>query len=141
MTPEEIWEKSGLQGTYESWAFGGASDEFAELVVKGIKTATSSVLPLYEAENENLPEVGSYSVIIDSQGDAVCIVKTTKVYVVPFCEVSVEHAYKEGEGDRSLDYWRQVHMAFFSKELGVIGQEFNETIKVVCEEFCVVQYG
>ena len=31
-------------------------------------------------------------------------------------EVSEEHAYKEGEGDRSLAYWRAVHEEFFTKE-------------------------
>ena len=138
MAPEEMWNQSGLQGTYESWAFSGASDELAELVVKGIKTATCSALAIYEVENESLPEVGNYSVILDSRGDAVCIIKTTRVSVVPFCKVSAEHAYKEGEGDRSLDYWRRAHMEFFSKELGAIGYGFDETVKVVCEEFQVV---
>ena len=35
---------------------------------------------------------------------------------VPFDEVSKEHAYKEGEGDRSLAYWRDVHEDFFAEE-------------------------
>ncbi|MFQ7527074.1 MAG: ASCH domain-containing protein [Mediterraneibacter gnavus] len=54
--------------------------------------------PLYEVENEPLPAIGAYSVILDSKGNAVYIIQTKKVTIVPFYEVSAEHAYKEGEG-------------------------------------------
>lgn len=60
---------------------------------------------------------------------------TTKVYLKPFNEVSKEHAYKEGEGDRSLDYWKEVHQEFFSEGLKVYNQAFDETMLIVCEEF------
>lgn len=55
--------------------------------------------------------------------------------MVPFCEVSEEQAYKEGEGDRSLAYWREVHRAVFTEELKEIGEIFSEEMLVVCEEF------
>ena len=138
MTAEELWEKSGINGTYEAWAFGGDQDDLAELVRKGIKTATASALCLYEAEGESLPKPGEYSVILDSDDNAVCIIRTTKVYVTPFDQVSEEHAFKEGEGDRSLDYWRKVHKDFFTEELQTIGMEFDIQMKVVCEEFELV---
>ena len=51
---------------------------------------------------------------------------------------TAEHAYKEGEGDRSLEYWRKVHEEFFTEELESIDQKFNEDIKLVCEEFELV---
>ena len=139
MTADEMWKKSGIQGTYQAWAFGGAPDKLADLVVKGIKTATCSALALYEAENEEIPKAGDYSVILDSKGDAVCIIKTTRVYISPFMNVSEEHAYKEGEGDRSLDYWRRIHKEFFTEELLAIRQEFDEAMELICEEFQVVQ--
>ncbi len=43
MTAEELWEKSGIDGEYDAWAFGDDADRLAELVKIGIKTATSSV--------------------------------------------------------------------------------------------------
>ena len=56
MTAEELWEKSGLSGTYDAWAFGEAPDELAELVIQGIKTATCSSYDLYQInENTNPP--------------------------------------------------------------------------------------
>ena len=51
MTAEELWERSGLSGTYEAWAFGEASDKLAELVVQGIKTATCSAYDLYQTNH------------------------------------------------------------------------------------------
>ena len=138
MTAEELWERSGLTGTYEAWSFAEAPDKLAELVVRGIKTATCSAYDLYEAEGEDLPQPGETSVILDSADEAVCIIRTTRVYVVPFDEVTAEHAFREGEGDRSLAYWREVHESFLKEELSSIGRTFDGSARVVCEEFEVV---
>ena len=139
MTASEMWQQSGLTGDYEAWAFGGDADTLAELVDKGIKTATCSALIFYELENEDLPSVGEYSVILDSSENAVCIIKTTRVYVTTFDAVSEEHARKEGEGDRSLEYWRRVHREFFEDELKTIDRQFDEKLQLVCEEVEVVR--
>ena len=138
MTPEELWERSGLAGTYEAWSFGEAPDKLADLVLQGIKTATCSAYDLYQINTEPLPQAGDYSVILNSSEEAVCIIKTIKVYVTEFKNVSEEHAFKEGEGDRSLEYWRKVHESFLTNELASVHKEFDESTKVVCEEFEVV---
>lgn len=113
-------------------------DLLAHLVVTGEKTATTSAYPLYELENEPLSKVGSYSVVLDSKNNAVCIIQTKKVTVVPFCDVSSEHAHKEGEGDKTLDFWREVHEKVFTQWLNECGLKFTKDTKVVCEEFSVV---
>ena len=138
MTAEELWKRSGLTGPYEAWAFGDAPDKLADLVVSGIKTATCSAYDLYQLEQEPLPQKGDYSVILNSKDEAVCIIKTVRVYVSEFNKVSADHAYKEGEGDRSLDYWRKVHENFLINELAAVHKSFDENTKVVCEEFEVV---
>ena len=138
MTSEELWKKSGLTGSCEAWPFGEAPDKLADLVLRGIKTATCSAYDLYLSEQEPLPQAGDYSVILDSKEEAVCIIQTLKVYVTEFHQVSEAHAYKEGEGDRSLEYWRKVHERFLTNELAAVGKAFHENTKVVCEEFEVV---
>ena len=138
MTSEELWKRSGLNGTYEAWSFGEAPDKLADLVLQGIKTATCSAYDLYLIKNEPLPREGDYSIILNSNEEAVCIIKTLKVYVTAFNQVSDEHAYKEGEGDRSLEYWRKVHVKFLTNELASVHKSFNENTKVVCEEFEVM---
>ena len=138
MTAEKMWERSGLSGVWEAWSFGEAPDKLAELVVQGIKTATCSAYDLYQIDHEPLPQAGDYSIILDSGEEAVCIIKTLKVYVTEFKNVSEEHASKEGEGDRSLEYWRTVHENFLRNELAAVRKSFDENTKVVCEEFEVV---
>ena len=138
MTAQEMWNASGIQAEYEAWPFGDDPDTLAELVRTGVKTATASAYPFYELEGEDLPKAGEYSVILNTKDEAVCIIRTTKVYVTPYREVTAEQAWKEGEGDRSLDYWRRVHEAFFRKELEAVGLIFTEDMGVVCEEFEVV---
>lgn len=138
MTAEELWERSGFTGTYEAWSFGEAPDKLANLVLQGIKTATCSAYDLYLIDNEPLPQTGDFNVILDSNDEAVCIIKTLKVYITEFNQVSEEHAFKEGEGDRSLSYWRKVHVSFLTDELASVNKTFDENTKVVCEEFEVV---
>ncbi|PXW87340.1 uncharacterized protein YhfF [Streptohalobacillus salinus] len=131
-------EHPGVDGDYQAWAFGDSeqmADQLAELVVKGIKTATASNQLLYQHEEEPLPEVGQYNIILDGKGMAVAIVETTSVEVVPFREVTAAHAFLEGEGDRSLAFWREVHEDFFRRELAEVGLAFNEDMPVVCERF------
>ena len=138
MTAEELWKRSGLTGIYEAWAFGEAPDKLADLVVRGIKTATCSAYDLYLINHEPLPQPGEYSVILNSKEEAVCIIKTIRVYIAEFNQVSAEHAFKEGEGDRSLEYWRKVHENFLINELASVHKSFENNTKVVCEEFEVV---
>lgn len=140
MNAQELWNKYTTDSslTYEAWSFGDDPDGLAKLVYDGIKTATSSLYIFYGLENEELPKVGEYSVILDSKDEAVCIIQTTKVYIVPFDEVTKEHAYKEGERNRTLEDYRDIHESFFGNECKMINIKFNEKMLVVCEEFQVV---
>lgn len=143
MTGKELWdlftkENNIDENNYEAWALGVEADVLANLVVTGEKTATASAYPLYEVEDEPLPSAGEYSVILDSKDNAVCVIQTTKVYVIPFNEVTEEQAFKEGEGDKSLEYWREVHKKFFTECMKEAGLKFSSDMKVVCEEFVVV---
>ena len=140
MTPQEMWNKykqinSSIGDEIDAWAFGVEPDLLADLVFKGEKTATASAYDLYALEGELLPQEGTFDIILDSQNQAVCIVEITRVSVQPFNQVSAQHAYKEGEGDKSLTYWRQVHEDFFTDCLGEAGLTFTPDSKVVLEVF------
>lgn len=115
---EEYWQKFKSENNinndhYDAWQFGFDADLLGGLVVEWKKTATASAQVFYGIEQEDLPKVGDYNIILDLQDNPLCITITTKVYVVPFNQVSSEHAFKEGEGDRSLHYWREAHQEFF----------------------------
>ena len=153
MNAQQLWEKycietgKKMELPYQAWQFGGTGDELAGrdqrtkrcLRCRNTKTATASAYRLYEIDNEPLPKEGDYSVILNSKEEALCIIRTTKVAVVPFFEVSEDHAYKEGEGDRTLTYWKAVHEYFFKKEYEEYGLPFDlNDVMVVTEEFELV---
>lgn len=127
--------------SYTSWAFGSdaaMAKELAELVKSGEKTATCSLHIWYEIEQEAIPFVSELNIITDWEGEAEAVTETMDVQILPFNQVSEAFAIKEGEGDKTYDYWRRVHVEFFSNELREIDKAFDEGMLVVCEEFRVV---
>ncbi len=134
-------DEATTEKKYTAWHFCDNekdADELAELVLQGVKRATASLYVSYEAEKEELPKVGDYSVITDWSGRAKGIIQTVRIDIVPFGQVTPEFAAIEGEGDKSLEYWRGAHTAFFSREMKELGMEPSEDMKVVCEEFKLV---
>jgi len=127
--------------SYTSWHFCNDEEncnELAELVKIGQKKATASAVRSYEFEGEELPKVGDHSIITNWEGEAQFIIKTSRIDIVPFREVTEEFAATEGEGDGSLEYWRDAHIYFFKEEFEEIGEEFTEDALTVCERFEVV---
>lgn len=126
---------------YEVWYFGDSPDlaaELSALVLARKKTATASLLWEYEADGEELPGVGNYSLITSFDGIPQCILQTNEVRVLPFNEVDAPFAADEGEGDLSLDYWREAHWRFFSRTCTRLDRQPDEKMPVVCERFKLV---
>ncbi|MGL5713065.1 MAG: ASCH domain-containing protein, partial [Paraclostridium sp.] len=114
------------------------ANELAELVSIGTKRGTTSLYRLYELDNEEIPKEGSYSIVTDWYGVAKCIIENKKIHILPFKNVDDRLAYIEGEGDKSLAYWRKAHIDYFKNELTELNIEFNEDMIVVFEEFEVI---
>ena len=108
------------------------------LVLAGQKRATASLLWAYEFDNEPLPTAGALSVVTDWQGNARCIIETTDIQIAPFDAVTDSFAALEGEGDKTLDYWRAAHWRCFSRECQRIGRQPDLQMPVVCEQFKVI---
>ena len=125
----------------EKWHFEmneKACNYLLDLVLKGKKRATSSSLDGFKCSEEEIPKVGDLSVITDWNGNPGCIIRTTNVLVIPFKDITFEIAKKEGEDD-NLDSWRKNHIEFFKEEGKELGYQFNENMKVVFEEFEVIE--
>ncbi|QZY27598.1 ASCH domain-containing protein [Nocardioides coralli] len=123
-----------------AWSFGATpeqADELLSLVLAGEKTATASALWDYEADDEELPQAGTLSIVLDGAGHPHALIETTDVTVVPFDEVDEEHARLEGEGDKTLRHWREVHQRFFT-EHAAHDRGFTSDMPVVLERFRVL---
>lgn len=131
----EFVDATGIDGPFTVWAFGDTpemADELGSLVRDGPKRATTSLRSWYEGDDaEPVPTEGALSVVLDGGGDPICVVRTVKVEVRPFGEVDEAFAWVEGEGDRSLAYWRDAHLRFFAGE----GRRVTEETPVVLETF------
>lgn len=117
------------------WAFGdnaALADELATLVIQGKKTATTSSLASFQhASCPVLP--GSYHIVLNSRQLPVCVIRLHSLGLIRFCDVSEALAAMEGEGDLSLDTWRQRHRAFFSRE-----GHWSEEMELVFQTFRLV---
>ena len=114
------------------------ANELIQLVLEGKKTATCGALWEYEAEGESIPKVGDVWIELDGNNNPVCITETVEVTLRNYNEVDADFARSEGEGDKSLEYWRKAHKNFFSRTLPKIGKEFSEEMPLVCERFRVI---
>ena len=114
------------------------ADELGALIAEGVKTGTCSAVWDWEAEGNPIPEVGLVTIVLDGRGEPLCIVGTFEVNIRKYNEVDADFAHAEGEGNLSLDYWREAHRNFFSRTLPKIGREFFEDMPLVCERFRVI---
>ncbi len=129
------------QKTYVAEGFGDGvalADELGGLVASGIKTGTCSSLWEWQAEGNPIPEVGLVTIVLDGKGQPLCIIETTEVTQRRFDEVDADFARAEGEGDLSLEYWRNAHQTFFSRTLPKIGMQFSTDMPLVCERFKLI---
>lgn len=126
---------------FQVWSFGDnkhLADELLELVLIGKKTGTAGSVIGYEYFDEGIPEVGDLSIITNWEGIPKCVIETTKINITPFSEVTAEFAQTEGEGDLSLDYWREGHWNYFSREAKITGVKPSMSMPIVCENFKVL---
>lgn len=148
MTAKELWYKFCSEmkidevTPYEAWSFcDGATwgDNLLELVLQGRKFGTASAYDEYVAEDalDDLPKVGDYSVLLKPNGEAVCVIRNYDVYIRTYESVPPFHAYAEGEANRSLESWRDIHTKFFRPRLELIDRPLNAKSLIVCEKFTV----
>jgi uncharacterized protein YhfF len=132
--------------TYVAEGWGDSptmADELGALIVQGTKTATCSALweweaEEWEAEGNPIPKAGYLTIALDGRGEPLCIVETTEISIHQYNEVEAGFARAEGEGDLSLNYWREAHRNYFSRVLQKVGKEFSEDMPLVCERFRVI---
>jgi len=129
------------QRSYDACKWGDhreMAEELGTLIASGTKTASCSSLWEWEAEGDPIPDVGLITIVLNWEDAPLCIIETVEVETKPYNQVDAQFAYEEGEGDRSIQYWREAHWRFFSRMLAAIGREPSEDMPLVCERFRVI---
>ncbi len=122
----------------ESWHFCDNkkdADYCINLVLEGVKRATATSLWWFKKNNEPLPKQGDLFIVTDWEGIAKAVIETTQVDLVPYNEVTPEFAAIEGEGDKSLAYWKRVHWDYYTREMEPEGEAPTQDMVIVCEQF------
>jgi uncharacterized protein YhfF len=117
----------------ESFAFGDSpelADELLALVLEARKTATCWAA----SEGDKGVQVGKRWTVKDGRGRPRAIVETVEVTRRRFGEVDAGFADDEGEGDRSLAFWRRAHTNYFTRR-----GEFAPEMELYCERFRLIQ--
>ena len=96
----------------------------------GRKTATC----WSAAEGPKGTEIGKQWVVEDGAGRPRAVLQTLELTQRRFNEVDAAFAAEEGEGDLSLDYWREAHREYFTRNGG-----FAPDMMLWCERFRVVR--
>jgi uncharacterized protein YhfF len=100
------------------FAFPGPErDRLVDAVLKGEKTATSSLLAEWLLDDQELPAVGDRRAVLDSDDNPVAVIETTAVDVIRLGDVDLALAHDEGEGFESVADWRRAHERFWTKEV------------------------
>lgn len=127
-----------FENTPETRYFGATkidADILAELTKTGIKKATSHALLGLQNREKPLPKIGDFIVVTNWEGEAQCIVRTTAVKLKPYFSIDAAYAQLEGEGDKSLEHWKNLHWQQYTKELETFGRVPRESMIIVCQEF------
>ncbi|MFJ3950574.1 ASCH domain-containing protein [Streptomyces libani] len=122
---------------------GPLRDQLVAAILDGSKTATTGLVLDYEHEGESLPEVGSRSVVIDSDDRPVAVIEVTGVRVVALARVDLSHVVDEGADHTSVAEWRAAHERFWHSEemrAALEDPEFavDDTTPVVLERFRLI---
>ncbi len=111
----------------------------AHLVAKGRKRATCAWLDAERAKGNEIPAPGLVSVVTDGFGFPVCVVRTERVDEVRFADVDESVAVDGGEGDGTLDDWREGYRRAMEREAKEHGLAFGEDAVMVVERFRVLK--
>ncbi len=141
-----FWERAkkatSIRGDFvDAWGFGdtaGLNDELFALVLEGKKTGTASLVKENELEGWPINKVGDYSVILDGLDQPRAVIQTLSVRRCRFDEVDVEHAFSEGEDDRSLASFTREHSKYWRRSGERLGYAFKEDMEVILERFKLV---
>ncbi|WP_397420001.1 ASCH domain-containing protein [Phenylobacterium sp.] len=116
----------------ETFSFGDnpeMADRLLGFVLAGAKTATC-----WSIADGQQTEVGKRMVVKDGAGAPRAVIETVTLEQMRFIDVPWSFAMHEGEGDESLQDWRDGHQDYFTRNGG-----FSPDMLLWCERFRLIE--
>ena len=104
------------------------------MVLRGRKRARTGLQQGFERLYGYFPEKNTYNIVTDRNGEARCVVRTTRVDILPFNEITWEQVQYECIGSE-LEEWRAYKRGVFSEQCRQLGCKFSEDMPVILEQF------
>lgn len=108
------------------------------LISAGEKTGTFTSPWIYERELERKPVRDGYTVVMGPDREPRLLLRTVELQMLTFETITEDHARFDGPGARELSRWRDIHLAFFTRELARHGMQPQSDMPVVLERFKVI---
>jgi uncharacterized protein YhfF len=114
------------------------SNELLQLVLRGRKRATASLVADFAADGEDLPRIGSHWIACDGDGVPRAVLRSTELRIGTFGDADEGFARDEGEDDGTLESWREGHRRYWERTAAARGATWSEDDEIVFERFAVV---
>jgi uncharacterized protein YhfF len=142
----DFWAKvkseTDITGDFvDAWGFGDNPelvDELLGYVLEGIKRTSTSLVKETELEGWPMDKVGDNNIILDGQDNPAVVIKNVSVRRVKYRDVDADHAFWEGEGNRTLETYFMEHDKYYKRRGEALGFEFNKDMLVDLVRFELV---
>jgi uncharacterized protein YhfF len=123
---------------------GPLRDRLVEAVLRGEKTATTSLLAEWEADRERVPRPGERQTVIDSDERPVAVIELTAADVIRLGDADLSLARDEGEGFKTVAEWRREHERFWRERViprlpAPLAVPLTDDTQIVVERFRLVK--
>lgn len=105
------------------------------VILAGEKTGTTTTSWVTDRAPETTPVIGGYSVLLDAAGAPAAVLRTTRVTMLRYRDVTEADIQHEGPTVRTLPAWHAVHQRFFTRMLTPYGLKPTEDMPVTLELF------
>lgn len=126
---------------HETYSIGDSpqsADIGADLILRSEKTATSSLLWEYEAENAKLPAVGDLNIVMNGCNQPVCVVETIWIVIQALSRADAQFAQDYGEWDGTLQTWHEKMWRYYCNQCKALDRQPDPDMPLVFERFKVI---
>ena len=139
---DRVKRETGVEGDFtDAYGIGDSSElkqVFLELILEGKKRASTTLVRESMLEGWPEPEVGQYNIVLDGDDEPAAVIRTVSVRRCRFSDVDEEHAYWEGEDERTLDAYIREHTKYYTRIGGRLGFEFTPDMEVILDRYELV---